>query len=89
MNTSCTDKLIEALQSSSKLLIEEHWIVCWGYRSHDKPLSITIRHTIDPDAQGNYKLRTSIGFGIRLSYSQDAALPASAPLKTGTIAVAA
>jgi hypothetical protein len=69
---SHSDEIIACLQQSAEALIREHFIELWGYRVGDRPLKISISHTIDPDANGTaYRLKTSISFGVKVSYAQE------------------
>ena len=71
-HASHSDAIIGALQANAETLLRERWVEAWGYfQGEGKTLSLTLKHTIAPDNTGAYRLKTSIGFGVRLNYSVD------------------
>jgi hypothetical protein len=69
-----SDRIIEALQTNSGVLLKDNFIECWGLRNADKPVRIVVTHLVDPTEAGGYRLRSTVTYGIRISHSQDASL---------------
>ena len=68
-----SSRLLAALQDNSSKLLEENFLEAMAYRASDRPLKLTVQHVID-FSNGAYKIRTVLGFGIRVSHRLEAAL---------------
>ena len=61
-------RVIAALQENSAKLIEENWIDAWGLRTAaDEPVKLSLQHTIHPEQDGSYRIKSSVVYGIRVS----------------------
>ena len=93
MAQACSDQIIQALQANSQALIRTYFVEVMSYRGINKPYKLSISHVIDPRGDGSYKIKTSIGFGVRFVYHREEGLivpETSRPaFSRGTAAVAA
>ena len=71
---NCSDQIISTLQTSAQALLRERFVEIWAYSSGNKPVSITVKHTISPADAGGFRLHTTLSFALRLAYSQNADL---------------
>lgn len=77
-----SEAIISAMLSSAETLIRERFLEATSYRGENKPIRLSVTHAIDARDDGSYRIKSSVAFGIRLSYgrTEDLTVP-KAPAK--------
>jgi hypothetical protein len=79
---SSSSLIVSSLQQNAEALLRNNWLEVWSlYAGGGRPLRISLCHVIVPRDDGSFRVKTSLSFGLRLTYceQQELAAPPSEP----------